>query len=265
MPPVDGSDVGSQAQRLLRHLPQFKATLRPPFTSFLRALAPYTKFRTFRTLGLLAELLEVDDFEADASHPVVRGIKLFLNRAIAHLLTFHDKTAAMVRTTIAVTGLKAGVADNVLPQTGSILFNLRSHPDEVSLDLIKNHFLSVMSLHNVQGSIGRLNRSDGCEVTRVASHEGHYYKILSSVIREIWSPEDPEKQLIIAPSLCTGETDSKHFARLSRQGVLRFVPVKLSIRNGDDRLVHGTNERTRVEYYLRAICFFERLIELTAF
>ena len=265
MPPVDGSDIGAQATRLLQHLPQFKATLRPPFTSFLRALAPYTKWRTFRTLGLVAEYLEVDDSKVDTSPPLSRWIKLFLNRGIAHLLTLNDKTAAMVRTTIAVTGLKAGVADNVLPQTGTILFNMRSHPDEVALDVIKGHFLSAMSRSKVQGAMGRLDRSDGCEVTRVSSHKGRYYKTLAAVIREFWTPDDPDKELVVAPSLCTGETDSKHFAALSKEGVLRFVPVKLSLRSGEDRLVHGTNERTKVEYFLRAICFFERLIELTAF
>lgn len=263
MPPVDGSDIGSQAARLLQRLPQFKATLRPPFTSFLRALAPYANGRMFRTLGLIAEYFEVDDSKVDTAHPLIRSIKLTLNRGLAYLLTLHEKTAANIRTTIAVTGLKAGVADNVLPQFGSILFNLRSHPYEVSLDAILNHFLSAMNRTNVQGSIGRLDRSDGCDVTRVTSHEGHYYRTLSAVIREIWTPEDPGKHLVVAPSLCTGETDSKHFAALSKGGVLRFVPVKLSLK--DVSLVHGTNERTKVEYFLKAICFYERLIELTIF
>lgn len=43
-------------------------------------------------------------------------------------ITCHREVAALVRTTVAVTNLHAGVADNVLPNTGSATFNMRSHP-----------------------------------------------------------------------------------------------------------------------------------------
>ena len=259
MPPVDGSDIGSQASHLISHLPQFKATLRPPFTSFLRSLAPYTKYRAVRALGLLAKYLEIDDSKEEISHPLARWIKLQLNQAIAYLFTFEQKTAAMVRTTIAVTRLSAGVADNVLPQSGSILFNLRSHPDEVDLNHIRTHFESTINKSNVNGAIGRVVRSDGCNVTRISPSEGFYYKTLAQTIREVWTNEASGKQVVIAPSLCTGETDSKHFAALSKNGVLRFTPVKFPLK--DVQLVHGTNERTKTEHFCRAICFFEILME----
>lgn len=39
-------------------------------------------------------------------------------------------TAALVRTTVAVTQMHAGVADNVLPQQATLTFNFRSYPGE---------------------------------------------------------------------------------------------------------------------------------------
>ena len=38
------------------------------------------------------------------------------------------ETAALVRTTMAVVRISSGVSENVLPQTGTVLVNLRSHP-----------------------------------------------------------------------------------------------------------------------------------------
>jgi hypothetical protein len=37
---------------------------------------------------------------------------------------------ALVRTTAVATRLQAGVADNVMPITGTLSFNIRSHPGE---------------------------------------------------------------------------------------------------------------------------------------
>lgn len=213
-------------------------------------------------MGLIVEGLEIDESKKDSLHPLTRWIKTRLNRAIAYLFTFESKTAAMVRTTIAMTRLEAGVADNVLPQSGTLLFNLRSHPDDVGLTLIRNHFLSAISKSKVQGTIGRISRSDGCNVTTIAPSDGLYFKILARVIKEVWT-EKSGKQIVIAPGLCTGETDSKHFAALSKEGVLRFTPVKMLLT--DIKRVHGTDERTKVEYFYRAICFYRQMIERIIF
>ena len=50
---------------------------------------------------------------------------------MAQAFSRSPESAALVRTTLAVTRVAAGVADNVLPQQGTLLFNLRSHPQGV--------------------------------------------------------------------------------------------------------------------------------------
>ncbi len=56
---------------------------------------------------------------------------------LGRLLAFQPDTAALVRTTAAMTVLSAGTAHNVLPQTGNLTINFRHLPgqrlDEISV------------------------------------------------------------------------------------------------------------------------------------
>ena len=57
--------------------------------------------------------------------PASRPLSWLLARAF---IWSSRETAALVRTTLALVRISAGVSDNVLPQLGSLTFNLRSHP-----------------------------------------------------------------------------------------------------------------------------------------
>ena len=55
----------------------------------------------------------------------------FLGYLLAKLLAKSSaNTAAVVRTTVGVTRMNAGTADNVLPDTGAVLFNFRLLPGQ---------------------------------------------------------------------------------------------------------------------------------------
>ena len=67
-----------------------------------------------------------------------------ISRALALALSRRPDTAALVRTTLATTRMAAGVADNVLPQTGILTFNARhlpgtNHHDRSSSQLTAAH------------------------------------------------------------------------------------------------------------------------------
>jgi carboxypeptidase PM20D1 len=66
----------------------------------------------------------------------------------------------------------------------------------------------------------------------------------------------------VVPFLMSGGTDSKFYAHLSEHGVLRFVPYRINNQDGDLSRIHGTNERVRVEDYLRGICTYRRMMQL---
>ena len=78
------------------------------------------------------------------------------------------------------------------------------------------------------------------------------YQMLNRTIREIF----PE--VIVAPGLMVGATDSRHFAGIATN-VFRFSPVYA--KSEDLSRFHGTNERLSVENYADMIRFYHRLMQ----
>ena len=63
-----------------------------------------------------------------------RPLNVLLGRALHRVSV---EAAAMVSTTVAATSVHAGVADNVLPQNASVVFNFRSLPGEPELVIVQ--------------------------------------------------------------------------------------------------------------------------------
>ncbi len=132
---------------------------------------------------------------------------------------------------------------------------------------------------------------------KVTSAEGPHFQALKRAIQETWqlpeynyvgaagcvelsgclcrvlvlllslpAPPPPRAQTApaVVPFLTTGGTDSKHYAPLSRSGVLRFVPYLINKTAGDLGRVHGTNERVERAHFLRAVCTYSRIMQLMA-
>jgi carboxypeptidase PM20D1 len=68
-------------------------------------------------------------------------------------------------------------------------------------------------------------------------------------------------EVLVAPALCLGGTDSKHYAKLSN-AVYRFSPIRL--RPEDMKRLHGVNERTSVKDYAGSVTFYYHLISNVA-
>jgi carboxypeptidase PM20D1 len=63
--------------------------------------------------------------------------------------------------------------------------------------------------------------------------------------------------VIVAPGLVLGATDSRHYQSLSDQ-VYRFLPLRVNAQ--DTARIHGVNERLSVDNYADIIAFYMRLI-----
>jgi hypothetical protein len=93
--------------------------------------------------------------------------------------------------------------------------------------------------------------------------------LLGLILPSPWEPAlpprtSPQTPPAVMPFLTTGGTDSKHYAFLSRNGILRFVPYMMNKTAGDIGRVHGTNERVERAHFLRAICTYARIMQLMA-
>ncbi len=158
-------------------------------------------------------------------------------------------TASMVRTTTAPTMLQAGVKENALPGAAAAVVNFRIMPGETTRS-VEDRVRRVVA--DTLVDIRPINVY--FEPSPVADTDGPAFRILARTLRET----TPSSEVIIAPYLVPGATDSRYFSRFTRN-VFRFIPVTL--RDTDLARIHGVDERVRIEGLAAAVAFFHRLIE----
>ena len=176
---------------------------------------------------------------------------LFSNRWLTAplLIPALDKapgTAALLRTTCAVTMTAAGVADNVLPAAASATVNLRVHPRESVVEAV-NRVRRLIDDPRVTIDLD----GETQEPSALSPATGPAWDLLASTIRECYD------DVIVAPALVLGGTDSRHYASLS-PNVYRFNGLRL----GPDDLerIHGIDERITTRNYLEMIRFYLQLL-----
>ena len=156
---------------------------------------------------------------------------------------------AMLRTTTALTIVKAGNKDNVLPGRAEAAVNFRVLPGD-SLASVEAHLRKALANDAI-----RIEAYAGnAEPSPISSTEARGYAAIARSVREVF----PEA--VVAPGLMTAATDSRHFSLVS-DAVYRFSPLQMK---GDDLpRFHGTNERLAVDNYARMIRFYHQLLRST--
>lgn len=160
-------------------------------------------------------------------------------------------TNASIRTTTAVTMIAGGVKDNVLPGRASAVVNFRILPGE-SIENVITHARNVIDDPRV-----RIERygNDFDEPSGVSDVNSDEFKVINETIRQVFP------NTVVAPALVVGATDSKHYARLTKN-VYRFLPYQFN--DEDISRLHGKNERLSVKTYLQGVRFYYQLINNTA-
>lgn len=148
---------------------------------------------------------------------------------------------AMIRTTTAPTMLQASPKENVLAREARATINFRLLPGD-SVDDVLNHICKVVDDPRI--SVKKLY---GTEASPVSSTSSAAYKTIAETVSNVF----PEA--ISAPLLVLGGTDARHYTSVS-SNVYRFLPV--AIGSKDLSMVHGTNERIKVDAYAKAIQFY---------
>ncbi|MBR9922315.1 MAG: M20/M25/M40 family metallo-hydrolase [Bacteroidetes bacterium] len=155
---------------------------------------------------------------------------------------------ALLRTTIAPTMLRGGVRSNVLPTKATAKVNVRILPGQ-TIESVRDHFQAVMDDPRVKvqldTSISYNNPSGISEVDVFG------FQLIQRTCLEIY----PE--VVVAPSLVIGYTDSRQYQDLSDQ-IYRFCPVQID--RSDLTRIHGIDERLAVDDYLNLIRFYHQLI-----
>ncbi len=152
-------------------------------------------------------------------------------------------TAAMLRTTTALTQINAGVRDNVLPGKVDASVNYRILPGETTDQVVK-HTLAAFG----DGAPIKAAKKEGfSEPSKISRTDAPGYAAIARTIRSL------HPNMVVSPSLMLGGTDARHFDEVA-DNVYRFSPV----RAGPDDLprFHGTNERISLTNYTEMIQFY---------
>jgi carboxypeptidase PM20D1 len=155
---------------------------------------------------------------------------------------------AGIRTTAAATLFSGGVQDNILPVQATGVVNFRIMPGETVASVI-DYVKATIDRPEIRiQPVGY--HGDPSPVSDIRSQS---YQLLQRTILEVAT----EEELVVAPYLVVGATDSRYYTKLSAN-VYRFLLNKLG--PNDLKRIHGTNERIRMDHYKKVIAFYYHLL-----
>lgn len=161
-------------------------------------------------------------------------------------------TNAVVRTTMAVTLLKAGVKDNVLAPEATANINVRLLPNTKPEEVLK-YMNAIIDDPAIQVEI----RPPYNLATPISDQNNNAFSTLKQTIEIVFGAS----KTVVAPYLTINATDARHYIGLTDR-VYRFLP--LSLNDGDLTRIHGPNERISVEDYGQMLEFYRLLIQQLA-
>jgi carboxypeptidase PM20D1 len=152
----------------------------------------------------------------------------------------------MIRTTKATTIIQAGDKENVLPARAQAVINFRL----ISGDTIEAVIARVRQVID-DGRVQITPLPDHTEPSAISSVDADGFKVLHRTVSQV------VPQAIVAPFLTIAATDTRHYAKLTKN-IYRFVPIEF--RPEDTKRIHGVDERISVEDYERCVRFYTQLI-----
>ncbi len=155
------------------------------------------------------------------------------------------ETAAMVRTTYAVTTLTGAPARNVLASTASANVNLRIALDE-TVDQ------AVARVRDTVGKDTTVTVLAASEPTATASTTGRAFEL----VRQACERELPDA--VVVPYVVMATTDARHFQRHWRD-VYRFNPFRMSVAQRGS--LHNVDERLEVDSFAIGVRWYRALLE----
>ena len=196
--------------------------------------------------GVPREMFETLAPEMGGLYRVLLSNLWLLEPLIGHELLKAPSTAAMLRTTTALTVFNAGNAENVMPGRAKASVNFRMAPGDSS-DVVVAHARRVID--NPAITIEKAPWVS--EASRVASTDANGYRLIHKTIRQL------HPDVVVAPGMMLGGTDSRHFESVA-ETIYKFSPVRAT--SEDLKRFHGTNERISIANYVELIQFYRQLL-----
>jgi carboxypeptidase PM20D1 len=173
--------------------------------------------------------------------------KWLFSSFIEQKLDMNNATRATLHTTMATTVFKAGEKENVLPTKAKAIINFRIMPGETISQVIERvkEIIDDPRIHI------KTNGKFNYEPSIVSNPSSPTFRLMQKTAKQVFP------DLIVAPYLVLGSTDSRHYKNLTKN-IYRFVPFRLE--PSDLNRIHGINERISIKTYKEGINFYIQLI-----
>lgn len=152
---------------------------------------------------------------------------------------------ALMRTTVAFTQMEGSKAPNVIPPKATMISNIRLNPED-TIDSAMQYLKKVVDNDAIE-----IKNLHGMNPSRVSTTDCPGWEKLVTAVASTW------KGCIVSPYLMVQCSDSRHYGRISDK-VYRFSAMELT---AEERgLIHGNNERIKLEAITKAVEFYIRLM-----
>lgn len=198
----------------------------------------------------------IDGIQAEMLDELAAEMPFFTRMAMANTWLFggmvkdtleaSPETNATIRTTIAPTMLKGSPKENALPIEATATINFRVHPRD-SVEKVIAHVEDAIDDDRIE-----IRKLSGNEPSPISSTKSKSYQLIVDAVKDVYG------DVVVAPGLTIGGTDSKHYATIARDAY-RFLPIIIS----PEALasIHGTNEHVSIESAQKATQFFILLMQ----
>lgn len=162
------------------------------------------------------------------------------------LVALGPETAAIARTTMAVTQLSGSPASNVLATRAEAVVNVRLDTDTRVADAVA-HVRRAIADRSITVAV-----EGASEASRVSRTDDDRWALLVRLVDEVFP------DAVAAPYVQNGATDSRRFSPWCDH-VYRFAPLRMS--DADRARIHAADEQVAVATLGEGVRFITRLIE----
>jgi carboxypeptidase PM20D1 len=142
------------------------------------------------------------------------------------------------------TVFNSGVRDNVIPTFATAYINSRILPGQSSKEVYE-YVKKTINDTNIKITYYKNYMTEPSPTTDVNSK---YYKRVEKAVRAV------VKDVVVAPMLMVGATDSRNYREVS-EGVVNFTPLT------DAKGYHGIDERLQISDFQKCFNFYTILIK----
>ena len=163
---------------------------------------------------------------------------------VTNTMTTQPNSNALVRTTLVPTVFNSGVRDNVIPTFATAYVNSRILPGQTSKDVF-DYVQKLIDDTSIKITYYNNYKTEPSSTTQVNSK---YYNRVAQVIKSV------VKDVVVAPMLMVGATDSRNYRDIS-EGVVNFTPLT------NAKGYHGIDERLLITDFQKCFNYYTLLIK----